>query len=124
MGHREDGPFFQYALEAVFQRREAAILDRLDVGADGGVDAGLAVHEILYELGFAAGKTPSRSCITSTWPEQSGPAPMPMVGIVSSSVTSLPSFAGIASSTTIDAPAACKASASAFSWSALSMVLP
>lgn len=35
------------------------------------------------------------SCITSTWPEQSGPAPVPMVGMESSSVTSRPSLAGI-----------------------------
>nr|GEU28121.1 hypothetical protein [Tanacetum cinerariifolium] len=39
---------------AVLQRREAAVLDCLHVRADGRVDAGLAVHEVLHEARLAA----------------------------------------------------------------------
>ena len=43
---------------------------------------------------------PSRSWNTSTWPSQAGPAPMPMVGTSSGSVTAAPTFSGTPSTTT------------------------
>ncbi|MCY1186310.1 hypothetical protein D9M73_271720 [compost metagenome] len=64
------------------------------------------------------------SCSTSTWPEQSAPAPMPMVGTVSDCVISPASAAGTASISTTCAPAACSASASRLSWAAPALVLP
>src|SRR5688572_14055347 len=45
---------FLKTLETVLDRGEAAILDRVDIGRDGGVDAGLSLHEILHEARFAA----------------------------------------------------------------------
>ena len=52
------------------------------------------------------------SCQTSTWASQSGPAPIPIVGIARLAVTSAASRAGTHSSTTANAPAACSALAS------------
>ena len=43
---------------------------------------------------------PSMSWKTWTWPSQSGPAPMPMVGMATRSVMTLASWAGMVSSTT------------------------
>ena len=52
------------------------------------------------------------SCQTSTCASQSGPAPMPIVGIVSRFVTSAATSPGTISMTIANAPAASSASAS------------
>ena len=52
------------------------------------------------------------SLITSTWPSQSGPAPIPTVGMVSAAVTDAARLRGTPSSTRAKAPAASSARAS------------
>src|SRR5206468_3663539 len=49
------------------------------------------------------------SCSTSTWPSHAGPAPIPMVGIVSDLVICDASGAGTSSRTTANAPASWRA---------------
>ena len=64
------------------------------------------------------------SCSTSTWPSQPGPAPMPIVGMVSPAVTRARAAAGTSSSTIAQAPAASSAPASSSSRSAAAGVPP
>ena len=52
------------------------------------------------------------SCKTNTWPSHSTPAPIPIVGIVNSSVTFFANFAGIFSKTIEKQPASSRAFAS------------
>ncbi|KZL84999.1 hypothetical protein CI238_04102 [Colletotrichum incanum] len=70
------------------------------------------------------GKFPVMSTCTKTWPEQPLPAPMPIVGTDSFSVTSAATSAGTASTTIANAPASCTASASSRSLRAPLDVLP
>src|SRR6266511_3076476 len=65
-------------------------------------------------------RSPAMSCQTSTCASQSGPAPMPMVGIVRSWVTRLATSPGTISRTTANAPASATACASATTSSAAS----
>ena len=59
-----------------------------------------------------------------TWPLQPAPAPIPMVGMWSRSVTAVASCSGISSRTMLKAPASWTARASAMSVRAPSRVLP
>ena len=75
-------------------------------------------------FGVKSWNMPSMSWFTSTWPSQPAPAPMPMVGMVSSADTRAASSAGMASRTTAKAPASSTAWASSKSLRAESAVLP
>src|SRR3989454_6450912 len=59
------------------------------------------------------------SCSTSTWPSHAGPAPIPIVGMVSDLVICDASGAGTSSSTIANAPASSSALASSLSRSAV-----
>ena len=62
---------------------------------------------LLTNLGTRPPLSPAMSGQTSTWASQSTPAPIPIVGMVSSSVTCAATAAGTISRTTANAPASC-----------------
>ena len=66
--------------------------------------------------GLAAPLKPRMSCVTSTWPSQFGPEPMPMIGMRSLFVTSQATAPGTHSITMANAPAFSSATASLTSW--------
>ena len=78
----------------------------------------------LTNFGVGVNVYPSISWITRIWPSQSGPAPIPIVGMRSSRVICAASSRGTASTTTANAPAASTARASRISCSAASTPLP
>jgi hypothetical protein len=67
----------------------------------------------LLNFGRLPGVMPSMSWITSTWPSQCGPAPMPMTGWIQLGRDAAAKRRGTPSSTSRSAPAASTASASA-----------
>mmetsp|Transcript_37588 Transcript_37588/g.85339 ORF Transcript_37588/g.85339 Transcript_37588/m.85339 type:complete len:203 (-) Transcript_37588:220-828(-) len=75
-------------------------------------------------LGTLPSYRPRRSWKTCTWPDVPTPAPMPMVGMESSFVTSWATGAGTISSTMPKQPASCSSRAAARSSSACSAVRP
>jgi hypothetical protein len=66
----------------------------------------------LTNLAILPVRMPNASCQTSTWPSQWAPAPMPIVGMVSASVTWPATSPGTISITTAKAPASSTARAS------------
>ena len=93
-------------LGRVLCRRECARTDVVHVRAGGVTDDLSQIGVLLDEaLDLSRRRSPAMSCQTSTWASQSGPAPIPTVGMVSSAVTCLAKSPGTISSTTLKAPA-------------------
>jgi len=61
--------------------RKGAAANVVTVGVYGRRDEFACVAIAAYELGGEVKVRPARSWKTRTWPSQSGPAPMPMVGV-------------------------------------------
>ena len=68
--------------------------------------------------------SPRRSWVTTTWPWQTGPAPHPITGTFERRTISSVTSTGVASTSSMVAPAASMASASAMIRIASSAVLP
>ena len=69
------------------------------VGVERGANRAGQIDVRLDEARLGPAIRPSRSCQTSTWPEQDLPAPMPNVGMPTASVMRAATGGGIASST-------------------------